>query len=532
MTFFLFDFDVCTDSIFFATLTLLFYIKLTFMQILTQPIPLEKVKTDFLVVNTFANETKPGGGTGAVDKKLKNAITKKIKSIYFTGKTAGEFFMLDAHSGGAKQVMVISLGERKNFNLEIVRKVSAISLLEAKKQNAKTIATILHGAGNGKLAPMNCAQSLTEGLLLADYHFNKYLSEGKKENQKKKIGKVIVCQKRKEKIADIKKGIALGINSAYAQNFTRNMVNEPPRSMPPKTLAEIAKTIAKENKFITTQILNKKQVEQLGMEAYLAVDEGSTKDLAFIHLTYKPTPAKKKIALVGKSVTFDSGGLSLKPSDSMMTMKMDMAGGAVVLGVFSALNSLKPDLEIHGILPACENMPSGSAMKVDDVVTASNGTTIEIANTDAEGRLTLADGLVYAEKLNPDVIIDLATLTGAAVVALGNEIAALMTDDDELKNKLISASEITGEKIWQLPLDQIYEPHIKSEIADIKNVGRKYYAGTITAGLFLKHFVKKTPWAHLDIAGPAWTDARTVPYLPSGGSGFGVRLLLEYLKNL
>lgn len=503
------------------------------MQILTQAIPLEKIKADLLIVNTFADETKPGGGTGAVDKKLNFAISKKIKSLHFKGKTAGEFFIFDTLGKSvAKQIMVISLGERKKFDVEVIRKVSATSLLEAKKQNAKTVATILHGAGNGKLAPMNCAQSLTEGLLLADYHFDKYLTEGKKENQKKKISKVIICQKRKENLTYIKQGITLGKISAQAQNFARDLVNEPPRHMYPKVLAETAKTIAKENKFITAQILNKQQVTKLGMEAYLAVDDGSTQDLAFIHLIYKPTQTKKKIALVGKSVTFDSGGLSLKPSDSMMTMKMDMAGGAVVLGIFSALSELKPDVEIHGILPACENMPSGSAMKVDDVVTASNGTTIEIANTDAEGRLTLADGLVYAEKLNPDVIIDLATLTGAAVVALGNEIATLMTDNDELKNKLISASETSGEKIWPLPLDPIYEAHIKSEIADIKNIGRKYYAGTITAGLFLKRFVKKTPWAHLDIAGPAWTDSRTVPYLPTGGSGFGVRLLLEYLKSL
>jgi leucyl aminopeptidase len=305
------------------------------MQILSQLIPLEKIKADLLIVNTFAGETKPDGGTGAVDKKLKGAISKKIKAIHFTGKTTGEFFVLDnANSSGAKQIMVISLGDRKKFNLETVRKIAAISLLEAKKQNAKTVATILHGAGNGGLDVKDCAKSLTEGLLLADYHFDKYLTEGKKENQKKKISKVIICQKRKDNLIRIKQGITLGKISAQAQNFARDLVNEPPRHMYPKILAETAKTIAKNNKLITVQVLNKQQVTKLGMEAYLAVDDGSTQDLAFIHLIYKPTQTKKKIVLVGKSVTFDSGGLSLKPSDSMMTMKMDMAGGAAVLGLF------------------------------------------------------------------------------------------------------------------------------------------------------------------------------------------------------
>lgn len=492
---------------------------------------LETARTDLLVVNLFTGETKPGGGTGAVDKKYQGLISKKIKALNFTGKTAGEFFTFDSPpTKPSKQVMVISLGERKKFNLEVIRKVAAITLNQAKTQRAKTIATILHGAGIGGLEPKMCAQAISEGLLLADYAFDKYQKNKQKDNKQRRVKEVVICQKDNTTIKEIKTGIALGKILTRAQTFARDLVNEPPIKVYPEVLAKIAKQITQDNSNIQATILKKPDIIKRKMNSFLAVDAGSDKDPYFIHLAYKPKgKPSKKVALVGKSITFDSGGLSLKPAEAMATMKMDMAGGAAILGIFSVLNDLKPNLEIHGIMSACENMPSGSAMKVDDVVEASNGTTIEIVNTDAEGRLALADALVYAEKLRPDYIIDLATLTGAAIVALGNDIAALMTDNDELKDKLTKASQITGEKIWPLPLEPDYQEHIKSEIADIKNVGKKGAAGTISAGLFLQNFVKKTPWAHLDIAGPAWNETKLNPYQPIGGSGFGVRLLLEYL---
>ncbi len=505
------------------------------MQLIVQPTPLEKIKADLLVVNTFAGDTKPNGGTGAVDKKLHGAISKKIKSINFLGKNAGDYFLLDNHqSTGPKQIMVISLGERKNFSLDVIRKVAALSLLEGKKQNAKIITTILHGAGNGGQNAQQCAQSLTEGILLSNYHFDKYLNEQKKINRINKIKKIIISQRNKKNLTAIKQGIKLGTIFAEGQNFARDLVNEPGLTMDPKVLADTAKNIAAKNKNISVKIFTQTDIAKLGMNAFLAVAAGSEKNPYFIHLTYQPqTKPQRKIVVVGKSITFDSGGLSLKPADSMTTMKCDMAGGAAVLGLFSVLSKLQPNVEIHGLLAACENMPSGSAIRVGDVVQAMNGKTIEILNTDAEGRLTLADALTYAEKLKPDFIIDLATLTGAAIVALGENIAALMTDNKELENKLIKAGESTGEKIWPLPLEKNYLSHIKSNVADIQNVGKgKGVAGTIAAGLFLQQFVKKTPWAHLDIAGPAWTEDKSIPYLTVGGSGWGVRLLLDYIKNL
>jgi len=469
-----------------------------------------------LVVNLFAGETRPGGGTGAVDKKYRSLISKKIKSLGFTGRTVGEFFIIDTPPGKpSQQIMVVSLGEKKDFYLDAIRKAAATSLQQAKKLNSKSIATILHGAGVGGLDPELCAQSMAEGFLLADYSYDKFKAELKKENKKKTVREITICQKHDTNLKKIKAGISLGKIFSQGQNFARDLVNEPPLKVYPEVLAKLAKQIAKDNPNISATVFKKPDIAKLKMNSFLAVDAGSDKDPYFIHLAYKHQgKINKKIALVGKSITFDSGGLSLKPSASMLNMKMDMAGGATVLGIFSVLDKLKPNLEIHGLLPACENMPSGGAMKIDDVVAAANGKTIEIVNTDAEGRMALADALVYAEKLKPDYIIDLATLTGAAVVALGNDIAALMTDNVKLKEWLSAASCTTGEKIWPLPLEKSYQDHIKSEIADIKNIGKKGAAGAISAGLFLQHFVKKTPWAHLDIAGPAWNETKANPYQP------------------
>jgi len=502
------------------------------MKIYAKRQKLETVDADLLIVNLFAQETKPGGGTGAVDAKLNGFISKRIKQLSFKGTQAGEYFIFDNPKPGAKQIMVISLGEKKQFGAQVIRKVAALSLLEAKKQNAKTIATILHGAGNGGLDPKLCAQSLTEGVMLSDYSYDSFRAETRKENQKRAVKEIIICQQTTDNLAAIKFGINQGKIFCEAQTNARNLVNEPPQTMNPETLAKRAKEIAMTSPHIRAKVYNRKEIENMGMKAFLAIDQGSDQDPYFIHLTYTPKKPKTKIALVGKSITYDSGGLSLKPSDGMTNMKMDMAGGATVLGIFSVLAKLKPNVEIHGIIPACENMPSGKAIKVDDVVTASNGKTIEIAHTDAEGRVVLADALVYAEKLDVDTIIDLATLTGAAIVALGNDIAALMTDDESLEKELTEASKATGEKIWPLPLEPTYREHIKSEIADIKNIGKRGAAGTIAGGMFLKEFIKKTPWAHLDIAGPAWDETKQPLNQQIGGSGFGTRLLLEYITYL
>ncbi|MDP3793619.1 MAG: leucyl aminopeptidase, partial [Candidatus Uhrbacteria bacterium] len=308
-------------------------------------------------------------------------------------------------------------------------------------------------------------------------------------------------------------------------------VNTPSMEMTPKKLAEVAQSLAKRGSGISIKILDAAKMEKLGMRAALAVGKGSQHAPVGMHLIYRPKgKIKKKIAVIGKAVTFDSGGLSLKPADGMMTMKCDMAGAAAVIGLFQALPDLAPNVEVHGIFLAVENMPSGTAYRPGDVVKAMNGTMIEVLNTDAEGRVTLADALSYAATLKPDVMIDLATLTGACVVALGEDISGLMSNDRKLAERLLLAAKQSGEGLWELPLFEPYQELIKSKVGDIKNIGGRS-AGAITAGLFLSHFVNKIPWAHLDIAGPAYIEKETRPDVPYGGSGSGVRLLARYLQG-
>ncbi len=502
------------------------------MKITTKTQVVEKGKADFLVISLFFSKGKMEKPFPVLSKKIKNLIDQKIKELNFKGEKAGESLVVENTATDKrrfKYILILSLGEKKDFDLEKARRAAGACLQTAKKYHAKTIATPLFGEEKAKeYNPGSIAQAMTEGFILADYEFNKYK---KKTNQPTKIKEITIYCQNKEYLPASKQGINKGKLFSHAQIIARDLVNEPPQYMHPRALAEFAKKLAEKDN-ITAKILDKQQITKLEMGAFLAVDQGSDQDPFFIHLTYKPQQKPTaKIVLIGKSITFDSGGLSLKPSDAMSNMKMDMAGGAAVLGVFFALKRLKINAEIHGLLPACENMPSGKAIKVGDVVKAADGTSIEVANTDAEGRLTLADALIYAQKIKPDIIIDLATLTGAAIVALGDDIAALMDNDQTLENKLMQASQMSGERIWPLPLPEEYKSHIKSKVADIKNIGKKGSAGTIAGGLFLQHFVKKAKWAHLDIAGPAWIEQPEISYLPIGGSGFGVRLLLNFLLN-
>ncbi len=496
------------------------------LKITTANKPLAKIKTDFIAVYHLSEKNNLNSVQNSLDQQLLKLVKNKIKQTGYKGEKAGENLLVEnCSSNQTKYIFIVSLGKEKDFNSHYLREAAGLTLQTAKKLHCQNLA--VEAPSLDSLPPIQTIQALTEGLLLADYSFDKY----KKNKSKSKLKEAVVAT-NKHSAQIVKTGIKLGKIYSQAQNTARNLVNEPPQFLYPKTLADIAKQISQKSSYISVKIFNRKQIEKMGMGAFLAVDQGSDKDPFFIHLTYTPPqPAKNKIVLVGKSITFDSGGLSLKPSDAMLNMKMDMAGGAAVLGVFSVLNKLKPNTEIHGLLPACENMPSGKAIKVGDVIRASDGTHIEIANTDAEGRLTLADALTYARKLKPDFIIDLATLTGAAIVALGDDIAALMSNNKPLEDRLKQASDLSGEKIWPLPLPTEYKSHIKSKIADIKNVGKRGSAGTISAGLFLEHFVKNSNWAHLDIAGPAWIEQPEVSYLPPGGSGFGARLLLTLINS-
>ncbi|TAL20541.1 leucyl aminopeptidase [Patescibacteria group bacterium] len=330
----------------------------------------------------------------------------------------------------------------------------------------------------------------------------------------------------------MEQGIAEAELAVAATILARDLINEPASVATPEHLVEHARRIAKENKGVRLAVFDRAEAERRGMNAFLAVAAGASAEPYFIHLSYRPANAKRKIALVGKGVTFDSGGLQIKPGESMATMKCDMSGAAAVLGLFSVVSRLAPRAEVHGIIAATENMPGRHAYKPGDVARAMDGTSIEIGHTDAEGRVTLADSLAYAAKLKPDMIVDLATLTGSCMSALGEEIAGMMTNNPRLGERLRAASGESGEKIWELPLPTEYAASVKSDIADLKNVSSTRYGGAITAGLFLQHFVKDIPWAHLDIAGPAYAERETIPYVPKGGAGFGARTLLQLLKKI
>ena len=372
-------------------------------------------------------------------------------------------------------------------------------------------------------------KALVEGTLLGSYTFNNYKSE-KKKDKKQELN---ICV---DKITeDLEKICTNSIEISRAVNKTRDMVNTPPADFYPKTMAKIAKKIAKESN-LECEIHGEKYLEKNGMNSMNSVGRASIHESKLIHLSYKPKNAKKKIVLVGKGLTYDSGGLSLKPADYMVTMKSDKSGGCAVLGIMSVISKLGLDIEVHGIIGAVENMIGGDAYKPDDVLKAKNGKTIEVRNTDAEGRLVLADCLCYAQDEIKDIdyIFDYATLTGACVVGVGEYTTGIMGNDTQLKREVVANALASGEYATSLPFNRFLRKTIKSEIADISNIASTRYGGSITAGLFLDNFIyneNKNKWIHFDIAGPAYVE-KAWGYNPYGASGAGVRMTLEFLNNI
>ena len=449
---------------------------------------------DVLVVNKFEGENT----TSAI------ANTYAVQEDKFEGKF-GETYVLPTYGQEKhRKVIVIGFGKKEEFNPNKLREAVAKSIKKAMMIEAKTVAFKLNGV------EFDYSEQFTLGAKIADYNFDKYKSE--KKDKGVNVVYVEACEsvvRKAEKIAE-------------AMAFTRNLANEPAQFATPSELASIACDLGLE-----TKIYDKDECEKMGMGAFLAVGRGSSEPPKFIHMKYTCENPKKKIALVGKGITFDSGGLDIKPASSMLTMKDDMSGAACVLGVMSIIKELAPEVEVHGIIAACENMPGCSAYKPGDILTAKNGKTIEVDNTDAEGRLTLADALCYACELGVDEVIDLATLTGACMVALGSQAAGIMGNDDELVKKLIATAEKSGERYWELPMWEEYGESLKSDIADMKNTGSRW-GGAQTAGVFLKKFVKDVKWAHIDIAGVAFLE-KPHKELGKGASGAGVRTLLNYL---
>ncbi|PIQ67947.1 leucyl aminopeptidase [Candidatus Uhrbacteria bacterium CG_4_10_14_0_2_um_filter_41_7] len=500
------------------------------MEILVQKGDILEVATDLLVVGAYESELLHDPFTERLNELLGGKMTKMAKAQEFEAKLGQTLIFAAPDKMDMEYVMVVGLGELKSSVVEAARLASGTAVQMAKKMGLRKIAIEFFGEDHEEFSAKNTAEAMTEALLLADYQFNVY-----KKRKGVSIKEVIIVAEDGRDARSAEKGIEKGRICVDGTTVARDLVNTPGQDMTPTRLAEAAEEISRiSGETVKVEIFDRAQVEKMGMGAYLAVAQGADSELKFIHLTYTPTvDYKKTVAVVGKGVTFDSGGLSLKPGSSMETMKCDMAGAATVLGLFTALGRLQPKVAVHGIIAACENMPSGRAIRPGDIVKSANGKTIEILNTDAEGRLTLADALHYAQKFEPDYLVDLATLTGAIVVGLGEEIAGVFSNDNVLSNKLVKAGEETGEDMCALPLHSAYKKLIQSEVADIQNTSTSRYGGSITAALFLSEFINSSQkWAHIDIAGPAFAERPMNSYTGLGGTGFGVRTLIRWIEEL
>jgi leucyl aminopeptidase len=461
-----------------------------------------------------------------LDEGLKKRIAKAAKALDFTGKV-GQTLLLPVPVGSsADDFLLVGVGDKKRDTLvNGLREAIGVVITTAKRRGLRTIALDL----SAKDFKDEAAEAVTTAALLADYSFETY----KKSKPEKKIGTIDVLVADGRMAQAMRKKVEKAQTVIDGVTIARDLVNTPAQEMTPVHLAEAATQVAlASNGLVKVKILDRAECAKLKMGAFLAVAQGADHEPKFIHLTYtSPRPTKKVLAVVGKGVTFDSGGLSIKPADAMMTMKCDMAGAAAVIGFFATLARLKPRVNIHGVIAATENMVSGKAIRPGDIVHAANGKSIEILNTDAEGRLTLADAMTYVLKEKPDAMIDLATLTGACLVALGEEITGLMTNDKVLGKQVLDAALKAGEKMWELPLEPRYRDLINSDIADLRNIATSRYGGSLTAGLFLQEFVENTPWVHLDIAGPAYAERPMSSYLGKGGTGHGVRTLVEFVEK-
>ena len=479
---------------------------------------LEETPANVLVLNLFEGVKIPAGATGAIDIALDGLISKfVIAKEGFDGKFGSMYVFPTYGKIAAEKVLLVGLGKNKDFNLNRLREISQKIIKKCMKMhNARKVISVLHGAGIGGFDPEQSARMIAEGTLIGAYSFDKY----KTEKQSKKVEDFVIVDMVEENCKKAKTGAKRGKIIATAVNFARNLSNEQPAYATPSKLAEIAQSL----KDIDVKVYDKDEIEKMGMGAFLGVARGSSQEPKFIHMRYKSSKVpQKKVAIIGKGICFDSGGLDIKPPSSMLTMKDDMSAAAAVLGVMSVIKDLKPNCEVHGLIAACENMPGCSAYKPGDILTAKNGKTIEVDNTDAEGRLTLADALCYACELDVDEVIDLATLTGACVVALGNTVSGIMGNHQPTIDKLIKCANAGGEKLWQMPMFEEYGESLKSNIADMKNTGSRM-GGTQIAAMFLQNFVKKVHWAHIDIAGTAYIEKK-------GATGAGVRTIINYLLS-
>ncbi len=486
-----------------------------------------EANVEALAVAVYKDEKAATGILKDLDKLTSGAVASVIKSEEFKGEKGDTAYIIFEPKGKvkAKRLLLVGVGDKTDYFAKDVSILSGTAARVLKKRNIKSLALLPRSDGDASEVAANAMQ----GVITSHFELDKYRT---KDKNTKEITNFVLCVEG-AKPADLKNGLSRGEAIGDAMNFTRDLANEPPNILTPTEMANRAKKMAKDTG-LKCEILDEAKMKKLGMGSLLSVSLGSAEPAQLIFLKYEPKKSTGKkgelLALVGKGITFDTGGISIKPAAGMEAMKYDMSGGATVLGAMQAIGNLKPTVPVIGIVAAVENMPSGTASRPSDVVTAMNGKTVEILNTDAEGRLVLADAVAYAEKQGATRIVDLATLTGAVIIALGVLNTGIIGNDQEFVDEIIECGKEAGENFWQLPVGKDYSKGIKSDIADIKNIGPSRKAGTIMGAVFIQEFIDKAKWAHLDIAGTAWED-ETTPNQSKGPTAVALRTLLKLVEK-
>jgi leucyl aminopeptidase len=495
------------------------------MQITLATAPYNSFETEALVSYVFEETDPVQGRIAEIDRATSGLLGKLARSGELTGKSL-EMTLIHAPGGlKAARLLLVGAGKREQFNSAMLRKIAGAALRYLKSRSVKQFAFLVREND----ATEEAAQAATEGALAANFEPDKYKTEKKNE---KSVDAVALLGFTDADRAAAERGLARGRVIAESQNFARDLINEPSNKLTPRILAEKAEAMARQAG-LAVDILDEKRIADLKMGALLSVAQGSIEPPRVIVITYTPANPKTGapvLGLVGKAVTFDTGGISIKPSEGMEKMKYDMAGGATMIGVMRALAALKPNVKVICVVPSTENMPGGRAQKPGDIQTAMSGKTIEVLNTDAEGRLILADGITYAKHLGATHLIDAATLTGAIVVALAGVNVGVFGSDQAFTDKFLASAKAAGEKMWQMPVDDDYREFIKGTVADIQNISSGKGAGATIGAMFLKEFSGDTPWIHLDIAGTAWNDDAK-PWLAKGPTGVALRSLVQLVSS-
>jgi leucyl aminopeptidase len=488
--------------------------------------------TPLLVAKVFEGEGELVGPVAKLDERLGGRIADVRSRGDFRGKE-GETLLLYPAEGSvpAERVLLVGLGKPADLDLERLRRAAGTAVKQATKLRVRSLATIMHHAElvADRIGVGEAARAVAEGALLGAYRFDEMKSKPEADDADVELEELVILEKVDDKARAVEEGVRLGGAVARGENLARTLGNLPGNVATPTYLAETAQRIASETAMKCT-VLGREELRSEGLKALLAVSQGSDQEPKLIVLEHRGgSDDAAPLVLVGKGLTFDAGGISIKPAQGMEEMKFDMCGAAAVLGAMQAIGEIGVAANVIGVVPSSENLISGSAVKPGDIIGSHLGKTIEVINTDAEGRLILADALSYLRRFNPAAVVDAATLTGACVIALGHHASGLMGNDEALIEELRAAGDRAGERVWPLPMHQEYREQLKSDYADIKNTGGRA-AGTITAGWFLREFVGDFPWAHLDVAGTAWGDGK-LAYQIKGATGVPTRLFVEWVLS-